>query len=141
MRVYDFSEYYALDKGLNDTEIIKLDIDNKHSQKINQKLLGTWTLEDYKPTQHSYDNFKLKSFNLKIEESNLEIHIETSEDLIYDLKYKYEIGHIPDYFILNNMEPFSFIFDESKNKLIICYGIDSTERKYEYPLKIELKKQ
>jgi hypothetical protein len=41
IRVYYFSEYYALDKGFHDTEIIKLDSDKKHSQKINQKLLGT----------------------------------------------------------------------------------------------------
>lgn len=39
------------------------------------------------------------------------------------------------------METFSFIFDETNSKLIICFGIDSTEKKYEYPLKIELKKQ
>jgi hypothetical protein len=39
------------------------------------------------------------------------------------------------------MQPFSFIFDETKNKLIICFAIDSAERQHEYALKIELKKE
>lgn len=143
MDIYDFSKEYVWGKDFNENKIIKLKIDKEYSQEINQKLIGKWTLSDYKPLYKLYENFELKSFNLEIEKSNVKIHIETSEDLIYNLNYKYEMGRIPNYFILKGdkgMEPMSFVFDETSSKLILCYAIDSKRRKYEYDLKIELKK-
>jgi hypothetical protein len=144
INAYEFSLQYANDKDFNENKIIKLKIDKKYSREINRKLIGKWSLVNSKPINNLNKNFKLKSFNLDIDKSTIKIQIETSEDLIYNLNYKYEMGEIPDYFILKNnksIEPLSFVYDEANSKLILCYNIDSKERKYAYELKIELKKK
>lgn len=98
---------YLNDKDFNENKIIELKIDKKYSREINQKLIGKWSLVDSKPIHNSIIDdlnidFKLKSFNLDIDKSTIKIQIETSEDLIYNLNYEYEIGEIPNYFILKN---------------------------------------